>query len=154
MFLLILFQDDKEVRLFDKGEMNTYKDELSFSHLASRHLRQLLTETIDLGRNVFQDEVEHKKVIYEKISQLKQNYQDKGLPAITAKTAFVETSQIQSEREQLLRLSFAELALELESGHDQEVLLSETSKIHDFSNIPVLNLNKSFGIWSHFKGSE
>ncbi len=35
------------MRLFDKGEMNTYRDDLSFAYLASTHLHQLLSDAAE-----------------------------------------------------------------------------------------------------------
>ena len=44
-WMYFLFQD-KQVRLFDKGEMNTYRDEVNFIKVAAEHLRTFIITTV------------------------------------------------------------------------------------------------------------
>ena len=44
-----MFQDS-DVRLFDKGEMNTYRDDIMFAFIVSQHLAMFVNKVICLGR--------------------------------------------------------------------------------------------------------
>ena len=145
--------------------MNTYRDDLAFAVLAFRHLRQLLVEEstrakMGVNGETASAEVEpskSEKFIGEKKNEIRQRYFEKvkSLPKLGCRNAFLQTSKLLCDGEQLFRLVVAELALRNETANDESSLKEiflETAKEFNFGT-HLFNLGSDFGVWAHFKSN-
>ena len=98
------------------------------------------------------------KFIDQKKNEIRQSYFEKAksLPTSVCRNAFLQTSKLQCDAEELFRLVVAELALCNETANDDCLLreiFQQTAKEFTFAT-QLFDLESDFGVWAHFKSNE
>ena len=143
--------------------MNTYRDDLSFVVLAFRQLRQLLVEKFAREKRDVNGEAASAKVepsksdkfIDQKKTEIRQRYFEKAksFPTSGCRNAFLQSSKLQCDTEELFRLVVAELALCDGTADDASLLkeiFQETVKEFKFAT-HLFDLESDFGVWGPFQ---
>ena len=142
----MFFFQEKEVRLFDKGEMNTCRDELYFVSVVSNHMK-MITQRPEHPQPSQELAKQISDQLHEIVNSLEKELQENKVMSV--KDAFTNQSEYQNSVCSIGRkLTFCKVAAEIsqvkqEMKQKVEELKSRVGNLYPVQNIFVEELVKS-----------